>query len=367
MVAALTPGYSFGTTEQVTAAKLASLVSAAAVSGIDQTNLASGSGVVITSASQPSNTNAIWIDSGNSNTVKAYNGSAWVVIGAASTPVNYRSGMYVMQASTTTITIAPGLIEVNGLTITKTANSTLTISTAGDWAGGSSLRATSTKGHVLIDASGNFKLTTTAPGFADYALTYSAANNTKRYASVSGTVYRYIGWFYMNATGSGELDTYGVSNIADGNVKNIVSFQTGTSATGTTQVPVDDTIPQNTEGDQYMSLNFVPTNVNNEIRIEVQGIFASSGTPRFVMALFQDSTAGALMATINTLEAIGIERIFTLSTIMKSGTTSLTTFKIRGGGNTASTTTFNGDAGNRILGGVVNSFIRIEEIESQLT
>lgn len=86
MPLALTPGYAFATTEQVTAAKLALLVSAAVASGIDQTNLASGSGVVITSSSQPSNTNALWIDSLSSNTLKYYTGSVWTAVGTTFTP-----------------------------------------------------------------------------------------------------------------------------------------------------------------------------------------------------------------------------------------------------------------------------------------
>ena len=33
-------------------------------------------------ATAPSNTGILWIDSGNSNTLKFYNGSAWVAVGA---------------------------------------------------------------------------------------------------------------------------------------------------------------------------------------------------------------------------------------------------------------------------------------------
>ncbi len=81
----LTPGYAFATTEQVTAAKLALLLSQATGSNIDQTNLASGFGTVITAASAPSNTNALWIDSSSSNTPKYWNGSAWTAIGVTAT------------------------------------------------------------------------------------------------------------------------------------------------------------------------------------------------------------------------------------------------------------------------------------------
>lgn len=101
MALALTPGYAFATTEQVTSAKLALLVSAATGSGIDQTNFASGSGCVITSSSQPSNTNAIWIDSGNGNILKVYNGSSWVQIQGINglSGLNYLRNVYISIAA----------------------------------------------------------------------------------------------------------------------------------------------------------------------------------------------------------------------------------------------------------------------------
>lgn len=135
-------------------------------------------------------------------------------------PVAYRLGNVISRDSTTTITVQPGSLEVNSAIINKTTPTTLTISTAGDWAGGSSLRATSTMAFVGMDASGNLKMHTTAPTHDNYALT--AALGKKRYATWSSTVYRVIGWFFMNATSGGELDTWGVSNLKEGDVANRV-------------------------------------------------------------------------------------------------------------------------------------------------
>lgn len=287
------------------------------------------------------------------------------------TNAQYRSEMNVMQASTTTMTVGPGSVEINGSLVSKTSNTTLTISTAGDWAGGVSQRATNTTAYVIIDSSGNIKMTTTAPSHADYAVSITAANNTKRYATVSGTVYRYLGWFRMNGTGSGELDTYGVSNILDVGVRNVVEYETGAVATGTTTIPLDDTIPQNTEGDQYMSLNFVPTNVNNKLKISVVFNAAQSGAGgrHLSVALFQDSTANALAAMDGTTAAAGYGTTVSFEHFMKAATTSLTTFKVRAGSEAGAggTLTFNGQAGARLYGGVIASSIRIEEIPSQLT
>ena len=47
---------------------------------------------------------------------------------------------------------------------------------------------------------------------------------------------------------------------------------------------------------------------------------------------------------------------------MTSGTTSATTFKVRGGSGAASTTTFNGSAGSAFMGGALASSIVIREV-----
>lgn len=133
-------------------------------------------------------------------------------------PANYRTGLYVSRDSTSTITLFPGSGEINNTTLSKTSVTTLNLATAGDWAGGSSLRATSTYGYVGIDASGNLKLHTTAPTHSNYAL--SVTTGKKRYASWSSTTYRILGWFYMNATGSGEINTYESGNIKEADVSN---------------------------------------------------------------------------------------------------------------------------------------------------
>ncbi len=133
-------------------------------------------------------------------------------------PVHYRRGLVVSRDSTTTITVLPGSAEINNSMVTKTATTTLTLSTASDWAGGSSLRATSTFGYVGVDVSGNLKMHTTAPTHDNFGVSTTAGK--RRYATWSGTVYRILGWFYMNATGSGELNSYEVGNIKEGDVAN---------------------------------------------------------------------------------------------------------------------------------------------------
>lgn len=155
-------------------------------------------------------------------------------------------------------------------------------------------------------------------------------------------------------------DTFGIQSQA---VRQIVSTFNGTMATGTTTIPLDNTVPQNTEGDQYMSLTITPKSATSTLKITVTFFGSHSGSPNTLMvALFQDSNANALaVGTVSPPGAgyfVGVNYVF----VMTSGTTSSTTFKVRAGAQTAGTTTFNGSAGGAYLGGAIASSIVIEEI-----
>lgn len=140
-----------------------------------------------------------------------------------------------------------------------------------------------------------------------------------------------------------------------------VGTQTGAVATGTTVLPLDDTIPQNTEGDQYMSLTITPKSATSILVIESNSYASHSVAGAITAALFQDSTADALAAGWNIISSNNFVAGITLRHQMTSGTTSATTFKIRIGGPSAGTTTFNGNSGARRYGGVLASNIMITE------
>ena len=155
-----------------------------------------------------------------------------------------------------------------------------------------------------------------------------------------------------------------ITNKTAGTIIQIVNTQTGAVATGTTQMPQDDTIPQNTEGDEYMTLAVTPTNTSNKLKIDVVWHGASSASSGIMVAgLFQDSTANALAAgSGGSHDAANDMQHIYFSHFMAAGTTSATTFKVRVGFNASGTTTFNGAAGSRRLGGVFASSITITEI-----
>lgn len=149
-----------------------------------------------------------------------------------------------------------------------------------------------------------------------------------------------------------------------GHVVQMVNTTTGALATGTTTIPFDDTIPQNTEGDQYMSLSITPKAAANLLKIDVVWNGTNSAASRFTVALFQDSTANALAAAVDQIDSAGNSRQVVFTYWMAAGTTSSTTFKVRAGANNPGTTTFNGQGGTRLYGGVMASSITITEIQA---
>lgn len=147
-----------------------------------------------------------------------------------------------------------------------------------------------------------------------------------------------------------------------GQVLQVVNYTTGAVATGTTAIPQDDTIPQITEGTQFMSLAITPRSATSKLIIQVVACVTSNVTDNICTALFQDATANALAALNSVNSVAGWMLNHSYIHYMTSGTTSSTTFRVRVGANGGTTITFNGSGGARLYGGVMPSSITITEV-----
>lgn len=159
-----------------------------------------------------------------------------------------------------------------------------------------------------------------------------------------------------------------VNNALSGSVIQMVNYQTGAVSSLSTGFPDDDTIPQNTEGDEVLSLSITPNSTTNElVIIVVVHISKNSGNGgTHIAALFQDSTVDAI-AVGATCTAVNNQTPQQITFVhkMAAGTTSSTTFKVRAGaGGVGVANTFNGIAGNRMYGGVYASSITITEFKA---
>lgn len=155
----------------------------------------------------------------------------------------------------------------------------------------------------------------------------------------------------------------GNAQVATGVVVQVVDTLSNAVTTGTTIIPLDNTIPQNTEGDQYMSLAVTPKASTNKLIIEASLMLSNSAVNNLTTSLFQDSGSNALAADAQVQVTAGGLNQVNMYYSMTAGTTSSTTFKVRAGGSAAGTTTFNGSTGAGLLLTVNKSFIRITEVK----
>ena len=154
-----------------------------------------------------------------------------------------------------------------------------------------------------------------------------------------------------------------VADLPNGTITQIATATTSAVNTGTTLMPADDTIPQITEGDEYITVTITPASATSTLIIQGVIFLANSSANDIAVALFQDSTAGALAAVIeNGLGAGGVAPV-TITHVMTAGTTSATTFRIRAGTNSSGTITLNGLSGSRLFGGVAATSLTVKEIK----
>jgi hypothetical protein len=139
--------------------------------------------------------------------------------------------------------------------------------------------------------------------------------------------------------------------------------QTGAYTSGSTTTPSDDTPPLNTEGVEFLTVNYTPKSASNLLKITVDALVTcQTGTAVLTTALFQDSIANALAAKAGYCAAAANNGPATLVHHMIAGTTSTIAFKARMGANTGNVY-LNGGTASRLYGGVAASSIRVEEIQ----
>lgn len=131
-------------------------------------------------------------------------------------------------------------------------------------------------------------------------------------------------------------------------------------ASTTNRIPKDDTIPQNTEGAEFMTIDIVPKDKNNYLLVLAKVFMTNSVLNDNTVALFRDNGANALAADARTMNADYLGAM-NMQHVDLAGSTDKTTFRVRAGGDLAGTTTFNGQASTRRYGGITLSNITVVE------
>lgn len=144
-----------------------------------------------------------------------------------------------------------------------------------------------------------------------------------------------------------------------------ITSKLSTVTTGTTQVPADDTIPQQTEGDQYLTVSITPSSAANVLSKTALLTCACNAAQSVTAALFRDAAASAIAASIMTPPGAAALISIPITHDEIANGSSATTYKLRAGNGAASgsqTLTINGNSGNRLLGGSMASWLAVEEL-----
>jgi hypothetical protein len=160
-------------------------------------------------------------------------------------------------------------------------------------------------------------------------------------------------------------DMLATPGAGGGAVAQIKYAETGGMWQGTTVLPFDDTVPQNTEGDQILTATITPTSATNYLEVEAVLQVSAAAAMYLSAALFRDSTTGAFSAAA--LYSGSTEYQYPKQLVVKgrvlAGSTSATTFKVRGGGSSTGgfrlNTTY---AGAHLFNGVSVSSLTVREV-----
>lgn len=194
---------------------------------------------VVIGAAEPSvtaNSMRLCRVSSDTTTILAVRDDRVLSIATSTNEDHYRKDLTISVVTPDTITISSGVAYHGTTRLAKTASTSLALGTAADWVDGVSARGTDKYGYVVIDSSGNIKLTDTAPTKAD---TSGNTDGKLRYCVVSSTYYRLLAWFYMNDTGSGNINYWEYGNFKDGDVKNVADIYSEAEVSETsTAIPI---------------------------------------------------------------------------------------------------------------------------------
>src|SRR4029077_4212584 len=92
-------------------------------------------------------------------------------------------------------------------------------------------------------------------------------------------------------------------------------------------IPIDDTIPQNTEGTEILAAAITPKFSSSRILVTFAGQWATSIVVTMIAALFRDASASALAARVETEETNNFMRGVELTYMDSPSTTSAITYR----------------------------------------
>lgn len=174
-------------------------------------------------------------------------------------------------------------------------------------------------------------------------------------------------WARLGAGTAGQvLRTGGAgANPSWGDVRVVNVWRASTSSTfsTTTTIPYDNTVPQNTEGAEVLTIAFTPSSTSNFLHFHFSGYGTASGAAALVAALFRDSVAGAVFAkACGYVPTSNYKAPLDFHFWIQVPSTSSQTWKIRVGPDAAVTAYINRDTSGSLYDTVDGLFLTVMEV-----
>ena len=129
-------------------------------------------------------------------------------------------------------------------------------------------------------------------------------------------------------------------------------------------LPSDDTIPQNTEGTELLSVAITPKSTSSKLYCVWEGMFGhGTSNQNIAVAMFRNGVANAIAATAETSTSGSPLQKLSDSVEISPSTTSEVTISVRYGTGGSGTVYVNGGSGSRTFGGVAKVTLKVFEIK----
>lgn len=149
----------------------------------------------------------------------------------------------------------------------------------------------------------------------------------------------------------------------NGKIAQVVAAESSALFTTTAQIPNDDTIPQQTEGAEFLTVTITPGSASSILQVEASCFFTLAVATAGIAALFRDATANAIAALVISITNGNNANGIYIRARVAASITSATTFKWRIGNTDGSTSLqVNGVGGGRLMGGVAAANLTVTEI-----
>jgi hypothetical protein len=224
-----------------------------------------------------------------------------------------------------------------------------------------SLGSTTARNHVWVRFQGALTLThnSTSLILPTGSNITTAAGDVAEFVRLSGSNWQCLGYVPVSGKPVAAITR---SDLPAGSIIQTVSATYTSNADLTATIPLDDTIPQITEGTEVVAVTITPTSAASTIEISFHAFGAASSASVLIAALFKDSGSNALQVSSMIAGGSGLPDCISVNFLENAVNTSARTYRVRVG-MSSGTCRLNGTLTSRLFGGAAAAYLVAREIK----